>query len=176
MIPRCIRAGGKACVTHKDGKYVKWSCGIVYSAEERHALFVKNKKPCKCGQLIGHYSEMCWDCRGKVNGEKRRGMKLPEKWRRAISEGQSGEKGNNWKGTEAGYSSIHKFIRRKFGNPPRCEWCDVEGVRPNGKWTIQWASRDGSYRRDREYWLGLCSKCHSKQETTLDYKRLNITS
>lgn len=66
----------------------------------------------------------------------------------------------NWKGEEASYSAKHLWIKWRYGNPERCEFCGVEGRLSKGHWTIHWANISGKYLRDRSDYHGLCRKCH----------------
>jgi hypothetical protein len=72
----------------------------------------------------------------------------------------SGENNCKWKGDNAGYQSIHRWINRKFGKPEICEKC-------GSKNRIQWANKTNKYLRDdRDDWMQLCQSCHLKY----DYK------
>lgn len=161
MVPKC----NNTCSLHKEGKYQKWKCGDVYSSEERHQIFLKNKIPClDCGLLVSNTALRCQKCVGPILGAKRKGRKLSKEWVENIRKGQMLEKGNKWKGDQAGYSSIHKIIRKYYGNPPTCTMCGLVGSRPKRNWNIQWANVSGLYKRDISDWIGLCSKCHSQYD------------
>lgn len=62
-----------------------------------------------------------------------------------------------WKGAEAKYSAIHKWVATAFGQPMECEWC---GFASENRYQIQWANRSGKYKRVREDWVRLCARCH----------------
>ncbi len=70
---------------------------------------------------------------------------------------QIGEAHHRWKGDEAKYSAIHKWIAKEFGQNMQCEWCGFKSTNP---YQIQWANLSGDYTRDREDWARLCAKCH----------------
>ena len=82
----------KLCPTHKDGLYLKWSCASAYDSSYRRERYLRNKKVCECGNLIAGSSTRCKKCSGKIRGEKMKGLKLPEWWKKKISKGQTGEK------------------------------------------------------------------------------------
>jgi len=180
MIPKCIKFDNP-CLTHKDGKYKKWKCGEVYSSLERSNLYQKSKIPCldlECKNLIIKTSKYCKNCYYKYNSHPSKGKKLSKKWCDNIRKGQEQTKSHMWKGEQAGYSSIHRWLRKYYGSPKKCDWCGLKGSRPKRNWTIQWANIDGSYRRDIKNWICLCAKCHAKQEKGLKHipKRIHWKS
>ena len=85
----------------------------------------------------------------------------------------SGENHIFWKGDKATYSSLHKRITRHFLKPEKCDWCGIPKTKKNGLTNIQWANISGKYLFKRDDWLGLCSKCHKKQENNVKNKRLH---
>ncbi len=176
MVPFCIKENNP-CELHSSGKYLKWKCGNKYDPAKRRKLFESQKKKCLlCNNVCNRYAKLCVQCSGKKTAQNRVGKPLSKEWRDNISKANSGEKSYLWKGNKAGYSSIHKYIRKHFGNPQLCEQCGVAGSRPNGKWTIQWANKDGQYLRQIENWIGLCTRCHYKQEKSVTHKRISILS
>lgn len=81
---------------------------------------------------------------------------------------QKGDKNPTWKGDKANYSSIHKWIKRNYGEPTTCEHCQ------NGNlfgFKINWANKDHKYKRNREDWLRLCSKCHVLHDKNLGIRK-----
>lgn len=70
--------------------------------------------------------------------------------RSAILRGTASPK---WKGDAAGYTSLHKWVRRNFEKSGRCEECSAEGK-------TDWANVDHRYHRVREDWVELCRSCH----------------
>jgi hypothetical protein len=151
------------CKLHETRKFLKWSCSEEpYSSKERHKKFVEKKKPCvMCGFLCT--KELCRKCFYKVNESHLLGKKLPEWWKQKISDGQKKGSGSPfWKGENISYSTKHKFLKKTFGNPARCECCGILGEKNKGnKWSIQWAKKTENYTRNIEDYLGLCTKCHS---------------
>ncbi len=75
----------------------------------------------------------------------------------------SGENNPGWKGEQASYFTKHNWLKRWFGNPPKCENCGKIGQKnKGGKWGIHWALIKGKeYERKRENFRGLCHKCHA---------------
>lgn len=71
-----------------------------------------------------------------------------------------------WGGNKVGYSGIHLWMLKTYGNPPKCEKCGKLGTR-KWKWNIEWALLKGKkYQRKRENFWGLCSGCHKKYDMT----------
>jgi len=62
-----------------------------------------------------------------------------------------------WKGDAVGYSGLHKWVRKKFGQPKKCEHCGENNLKGQ---KIHWANKSGDYSRDRKDWVRLCVKCH----------------
>lgn len=76
----------------------------------------------------------------------------------------SGSSCYNWSGEKISYNGLHKFIRRKYGNPTHCENCNRVGERLKRNWNIDWSNISGNYNRDRGDWVGLCRHCHIKKD------------
>jgi hypothetical protein len=71
------------------------------------------------------------------------------------------DKSPNWKGDDAKYSAIHKWVYKILGKPDTCEHC---GVTQLSGWKIQWANKSGLYLRIASDWLRLCVKCHREYD------------
>jgi len=67
------------------------------------------------------------------------------------------EENGNWKGDDAGYSAIHKWVASNLGTPDTCEFCGNNGL--SGR-KIHWANKDHEYKRNLKDWLRLCAGCH----------------
>lgn len=80
-----------------------------------------------------------------------------------------GEKNNRWKGDKASYESKHQYLKRNYGNPKMCEFCNVTGYKEKGgRWSIHWALRKGKqYTHNLLDYTGLCRKCHGKYDLTV---------
>ena len=67
-------------------------------------------------------------------------------------------------------TAVHVWLRRNYGNPPKCEFCGKKGSykKHKGKqtktWSICWANKDHKYRRDRKDFIGLCYLCHRRYD------------
>lgn len=55
------------------------------------------------------------------------------------------------------YSSIHSRIIKDWGKAQKCEYCGSIN-------TVDWANKSGNYLLDREDWLNLCRKCHTRYD------------
>ncbi len=94
------------------------------------------------------------------------GKKRPEQseWlRRAYKTGRKkkismpNEKNPAWKGDEAGYHAMHKWLEANWGRPSECELCGSTEKRK-----YEWANKDHSYKRKRDDYIRLCTSCHRK--------------
>jgi len=74
-----------------------------------------------------------------------------------YAENISGHLNCKWKGDDAKYQAIHKWIRGAFEPLDRCEVCG--SLRH-----VQWANRNYKYRRVRKDWMMLCASCHSRYD------------
>ena len=62
-----------------------------------------------------------------------------------------------WKNNIVSYQSIHRWIKRHWGQKQLCEFCKTEEGR------IEWANKSGNYERyNRKDWFRLCVPCHRK--------------
>ena len=71
-----------------------------------------------------------------------------------------------WKGDNAGYSSIHHWVRDRKGSAEMCENCGKT------KWEtrIEWSNIDHKYRRDVNDYQALCVKCHKEYDKNAGLK------
>lgn len=116
--------------------------------------YVRNKK----------YSQAQWEsqlfcsrsCRGKFNqgksvnhsGSFKKGFDP----KRIVQ--KHGEGHYLWVGQKASYSTIHKWLVKKYGRAQRCQDCGkTKGI-------IDWANISKRYFRDRNDFRQLCRKCH----------------
>ena len=66
-----------------------------------------------------------------------------------------GKRNAMWKGADAGYFSIHDWVKLRLGRPNFCEGCGSED-----KKKYEWANISGDYKRVTTDWLRLCTSCH----------------
>lgn len=76
---------------------------------------------------------------------------------RGIYNHYRGEKSYQWKGKDACYRQIHKWVQNWKGKPNHCEKCGKTYDKPR---SIQWANIDHKYRRVLDDYIALCCKCH----------------
>ena len=74
------------------------------------------------------------------------------------------ENNPSWKGEDAGYSAIHAWMIRNYGNPHKCQVCNLKGKRVGRRWNIEWANRTGKFLREKSDWIALCKRCHYAQD------------
>lgn len=75
--------------------------------------------------------------------------------------GKSGKDTPHWKGDNAGKSAVHKWLDTVYGKPKFCEGCGSQEKR-----SYDWANTIGEYKRNRKYFLRLCTSCHRKFDMT----------
>lgn len=75
----------------------------------------------------------------------------------------------HWKGDKIGYSSLHRWIHKKFGSPNKCENCGFES--PSNR-KIHWARKTNTYSRERKNWIRLCVPCHKKHDMTPEMRKM----
>jgi hypothetical protein len=129
----------------------------------------KCKKCCIEDNKIGNWKCKCKICKkifyttkGELtsrNGKRGTGRKTcsRECWYKWNKE----ENLYNWKGQEASYIAIHKWVYNNLGEPKVCEFCKKE-FSSNHK--IHWANKSGKYKRELSDWLRLCVCCHNKYD------------
>ena len=78
--------------------------------------------------------------------------------------GKTNEKCPNWVGDTVGYSGIHDWLAKNYGQPKTCEICERKD-----KKRYEWALVKGKkYERKRKNFIRLCKRCHN------DYDCVNI--
>ena len=68
---------------------------------------------------------------------------------------RNNENNPNWKGDDAKYHAIHRWVRINKPKPKRCEICRKEKK-------LQIANLSGNYLRDINDYKYLCISCHAK--------------
>ena|SRR3990167_1273988 len=63
----------------------------------------------------------------------------------------------NWKGRKATYRAKHYWASSHFGVPRKCEKCGTTKAKK-----FEWANKSGKYKRNREDWMRLCTRCHHR--------------
>lgn len=77
-----------------------------------------------------------------------------------------GEQSPSWKGNDAKYHAIHKWIRNHKPKPIRCENCNKEGKLHVAK------KPDALYTRNFDDYLWLCPSCHDKLDRNMEKARI----
>src|SRR3990167_3444536 len=137
-------------------------CNILFDSITRN----KNQRFCtkKCGKKYGKKTarfikgQEAWNKGLTGNASHSFGRVFTDERKRKIGEASTGKKQHFWKGEQAGYSSIHCWVRRWFGKASICEGCGVT----ESTHRIEWSNKDGRYSRLRQDWQELCVKCHKK--------------
>src|SRR3990167_9846133 len=94
-----------------------------------------------------------------ISGHNWRGKKRSPEQFAGFSETRSGPRNYKWKGHNAGYQSIHIWLRRWFPKTGVCEECGRD-VGTHGPGGTHYANTSGEYHRDRADYRELCSSCH----------------
>lgn len=75
------------------------------------------------------------------------------------------ERHHNWRGDQASYFSIHRWLYARKGHPDRCQDCGAT----KEEITIQWANISGQYKRDVDDYKPLCVPCHKRYDRFKKY-------
>lgn len=73
--------------------------------------------------------------------------------------GLKGEENPTWKGNDAGYAAIHKWVSRWKGKPSKCENCKTTTAKK-----FEWCNTDHQYRRNLDDWIRMCTTCHREYD------------
>jgi hypothetical protein len=65
----------------------------------------------------------------------------------------SGDKNPRWKGDEAGYVSLHAYIKKRLIKPTSCQNC-------NKNEKLDLANKSKNYTRNLDDWMWICRTCH----------------
>ena len=130
-----------------------FQCGEVFfkPSVESKKNWEKRHKFCsrECVNKFQKGKQLTWiDNTGKIPWNK--GKRCPK---------TTGEKNPNWKGGDAGYDALHKWVYRHKGKPQKCESCGS-----SDKGVYHWANKSGKYRRNLNDWKRLCASCHRLED------------
>jgi len=117
-----------------------------------------------------------WDeVLGKKEADKRREFhrnqcieRNKSKKQRDVIKKRTGFKNPVWKGDDAGYDAIHKWIHKNKPKPELCEEC-------HQKPPTDCANISGEYRRDINDYRWMCRKCHMIFDGVEPYNRDKTT-
>ncbi len=70
-----------------------------------------------------------------------------------------GDKNIMWRGNDAGYSAIHKWLYRQLGKANYCSNCNTTDAKK-----YEWANISKEYRRNVADWISLCTSCHQRYD------------
>ena len=76
----------------------------------------------------------------------------------------SGKNSGVYKGENAKYAAIHKWIGYYYKKNNKCDLCKKSNIKTT------WANISGNYLRDKIDWLELCYKCHRNYDFNREYK------
>lgn len=131
----------------------------ICSPERNKKISEKLKKIYKEGKKV------CWT----------KGKKLSEQHKNKIKiSSLKGENNHSWKGNNAGYVSLHDWIKKYFGKANKCDnrnnkILSFECSKKSNN--FQWALKKGNkYSRKIEDYFQLCVSCHSKYDRKREIK------
>lgn len=78
-----------------------------------------------------------------------------------------GEANHSWKGDDVTYSGLHRWIANTFGRLEECEICGTLDAKK-----YEWANKDHKYRRNKEDWMRVCTRCHRRYDYENNQKTL----
>ncbi len=88
-------------------------------------------------------------------------------WSEKVTEKNSGENNNNFKGIMATYDSLHHRVRYHKGNPKFCVGCGIT----QDEAFLEWSNQSGLYLDDLDDYQGRCYFCHREHDKKLGYPR-----
>ena len=88
----------------------------------------------------------------------RLGKKRTEATKEKMRQAQLGKKSTSWKGNNAGFSAIHKWVSRSKGKASLHKCIDC------GEQAEHWSNVDHSYKRNLEDYKPRCIGCHRKYD------------
>ena len=92
-----------------------------------------------------------------LGGKKFEKGRIP--WNKGLKGYHEEENHPLWKGQNAGYVSIHKWVRKHLGTPALCSNCKTTISKK-----FEWHNISGLNLRILSDWLRLCRKCHYKTD------------
>lgn len=102
---------------------------------------------------------------GKAKGPQV-GHQVLQKTREKIAESLKGDGHWYWK-EEPTYGIVHYWMRTRFGKAKFCENRECSSVSK----CFEWAKiRGKTYDRSRENFIQLCRSCHTKYDSTIDFR------
>jgi phage gpG-like protein len=116
-------------------------------------LWKYNKQGRETRFIIGHNSRIrkhSEETKLKIS-KSGKGLKRTEETRKKMSS----ENNHNWKGDDVSYTALHKWIKRHFPKPEKCQLC--QNVPP-----MQLACITNIYNRELKNWAWFCIRCHQK--------------
>lgn len=72
----------------------------------------------------------------------------------------SGKNNPKWKGDLASLTAIHQWVFRQKGKPKTCRDCGKIGKKIGRQWSLDWANKDHTYKRNPNDYFPLCPSCH----------------
>lgn len=69
-----------------------------------------------------------------------------------------GHKNPNWKGKDAGYFAIHKWVMKRVPKQTYCSKCEMANQK------LELHNISGLYKRDISDWIYLCRRCHMEED------------
>jgi hypothetical protein len=84
--------------------------------------------------------------------------RLKKVWAACSHPQPKGSDSPHWKESDAGYDTVHEYVRNLKPRPSCCPNCGSIFCR------MELANLDGHYNRDPNNYIWLCTKCHKKMD------------
>ena len=110
------------------------------------------------GRIVSKQTRLKISAKNKGHVYRGTGWKHGETTKAKCREAKIAEKNPQWKGDEASYGAIHKWLKRNHEDTP-CEECGNE----KAEWALKHGERHGHYRSK---YRRLCRKHHAEYDIT----------
>ena len=119
--------------------------------------FYKGDKCKRCGKpiTVKNKSGFCRSC-GLIGNKRALGFRHSEKTKKKMAVAHLGDKNGMWKGDNAGYYALHRYVEVRLPKPDLCSCCGLR--KPYD------LANKGIYNRDLKNWEWLCRKCHMEKD------------
>ncbi len=118
------------------------------------------KREClECGKEFE--APECWVRRGEGKYCSRHCGFISRESRALRAVAKMSELNPNWKGENAKYHAIHRWVERRLKKPLVCPFCGEKG------W-LDLHNRSGEYKRDITDWEWRCRRCHMQIDGRLE--------
>lgn len=143
--------------------HIPWNKGLigVFVGQKSNAWKGGNPSCKLCGKELSRRDNKYQYCKHCV-GQSKEHIENLSKSHIGLN---TGEKHPLWKGSEATYRVIHRWVERVLGKARECHDCGKTEGR------IHWANKNHKYKRNTEDWISLCPKCHGQYDKMMNLRK-----